>query len=161
MIILGGRDVSPQLGREVTPDLGFLHGPVNTSGPQCLAFCDIRAFTRFVHLTQRSNANFVFPGKAACATAWPLLGAAAGRVRGRHWKPVFPSKHGHHGDRQHHPAWWQRTGAPELGHGLHPDRRHHQREPVCRRVGLQLGSWAGVRNRAGLRILMVLPMGSF
>lgn len=47
-----------------------------------------------------------------------------------------PSKHGHHWDRQHHPARRQRTGAPELRYGLHSDRRHHQlwklRRPVSK-----------------------------
>lgn len=103
-------------------------------------------------LTKRSNANLVVPGQAACPAAGPLLRAAAGGVRGRHRKPVLPSEHGHHWDRQHHPARWQRAGAPELGHGLHPDRRHHQRE--SRGVGQVFGK-LGLGTRGGARILEV------
>ena len=154
---MGGREDGPQPGRDARPDLGFLQGLVSMSGVSCLAFHDICAFIRSVHLTTCSSANLVFPGEAARATARPLLGAAARGVRGGHRKPVFPSKHCHHGDRQHHPARRQRAGAPELGHGLHPDRRHHQREPSP--LQGRVGFWRaglGLGTRAGVRILKVL-----
>lgn len=150
---MGGREDSPQPGRDARPDLGFLQGLVGMSGVPYLALHDICAFIRSVHLTKCSNANLVFPGKAARAAAWPLLGAAARRVCGCHWKPIFPSEHCHHWDCQHHPARRQRAGAPELGHGLHPDRRHHQREP-CPLQG-RVGFWKaglGLGTRAGARI---------
>lgn len=67
-------------------------------------------------------------GKTPSAPARSLLGAASWRVCGGHREPLFPSKHRDHWYCQHHPAWWQGAGPPELGHGLHPDRRHHQCE---------------------------------
>lgn len=105
-----------------------------------LALPGVCASVRWAGPLQRCQP--VLAGEVACPAAWPLLRAEARGVCGRHRKPVFPSKHRHHRDRQHHPARWQRAGAPELGHGLHPDGRHHQREP--RGVGPGLGTRGGV-----------------
>lgn len=129
LVTAGGREQGPWSREDAGPDLSFPQGLGNGSDLLVPGAHDPCAFIQSVQLTTCSNANLVVAGKAACPAAWPLLRAAAGGVRGCHRKPVFPSKHSHHRDRQHHPAWWQRAGAPELRHGLHPDRRHHQREP--------------------------------